>query len=403
MNMAENTVWAIMAGGLLSLVMLTAADTLVTRSIGAMRNLLLIGTISSVCIVLSGLPEVLFPHLPQRLGMLITAGLGPLGGALGLRLLGIWIGGAREDRIVNSLTVWGCFALLISSLVLMVLAMLVTPTDYPQVLTLTAVATSTAAVLTLLVAVRATLLGDPLGRWLVLACLILMGLTAGLHLRALKVPGFGLWTWIFTASCAVVFVLIVMVLVIERNRHLRRLARLARLETGRDPVTGLATGSKLLFEVEHVFWRTARLRGKCVVVCVYLSNLYELGDAAGRAIDNQILAATAARIRRAGGFRCLVGMYHPRCFIIVVSTDMKRKVDEPLIRQGFMDQVAQPLAVIDSQDRQLEFVPQVGLSVLTALPDSADPRAVINEAERLAMELARQQPTAHGERADTVR
>ena len=390
MEMAENTVWAIMTGGLLSLVLLTAAETLVTRSIGALRSLLVVATISSVSVLLSGLPEALFPALPRRLGTELGAALSPLASALGLRFLGIWTGGAREDRIIHGITAWGSLAMLISALVLVVLATLVAPAAFARVLMLIAALNWLTVVLTLVVSVRATVLGDPLARWMVLACVLLAGMVTGLNLRALKVEGVGLGAWIVTAACTVVFVLIVMALIIVRNRANRRLARLARLETGVDPATGLPMGSKLLSEVDHVFWRTGRLRGKCVVVCAYLRNLYALGDALGRAGENQILAATAARIRRAVGFRCVVGLYHPRCFVIVFSVDRKRVVDESITHR-VRALVTAPMAVLGSHDRRLQFVPEVEVSLLTVQPDHVDPQAVINEVEHMAMDQLQSQ------------
>jgi GGDEF domain-containing protein len=395
MDMAENTVWAIMAGGVLSLVLLAAADTVVTRSLGAMRNMLLIFTIGSACIFLSGLPETLFPGLPERLMMALKAGFGLLSSALGLRFLGIWAGGDREDYLVHRLTVWGAYGMLIASLVMAVLATLVAPQDFHGLLMLTAGFNAIAVVLCMVIAVRAALLGDPLARWLVLACLILTGLMAGLYLHALKVPGIGLGLQALTAASAVLFLLIVMVLIVVRNRHQRQLVRLSRLEMGWDPATGLPTGAKLLSEVEHAFWRTGRLHGHCVVVGIYLSNLYELGNSLGRTSDNQILAATAARIRRAAGFRCVVGIYHPRCFIVVFSVDRKRTFNETYIAR-LLGLVTQPLQVVGSKDQRQPFVPQVGLAVRTVQPDHSVPQDVIDAVEHEAMAQARRPLASDG-------
>lgn len=399
MNMAENTVWAIMAGGVLSLVLLAAADTVVTRSLGAARNMLLIFAIGSACIFLSGLPEALFPSLPERLMMALKTGFGLLSSALGLHLLGIWAGGDREDYLVHRLTVWGAYGMLIASLVMAVLATLVAPQDFHGLLMLTAGLNTIAVLLCMVIAVRAALLGDPLARWLVLACLILTGLMAGLYLHALHVPGIGLGLQALTAASAVLFLLIVMVLIVVRNRQQRQLARLSRLEMGWDPATGLPTGAKLLSEVEHAFWRTGRLHGHCVVVCIYLSNLYELGDSLGRTSDNQILAATAARIRRAAGFRCVVGTYHPRCFIVVFSIDRKRTFNESYIAR-LLGLVTQPLQVVGSKDQRQPFVPQVGLAMRTVQPDHSVPQDVIDAVEQEAMAQARRPLSA--DRVDTT-
>ena len=80
------------------------------------------------------------------------------------------------------------------------------------------------------------------------------------------------------------------------------------------------TGSALLAQIEHAFWRTAQLDGECTVVCLLVSNLYELAESAGPGLEHQILVTMSARIRRAAGFRCVVGLYHPRCFVVVLST-----------------------------------------------------------------------------------
>lgn len=395
MNMAENTVWSIMTGGLLSLVLLAAADTVVTRSLGAMRNMLLIFAISSACIVLSGLPEALFPDLPGRLVIALKAGFGLLTSALGLRFLGIWVGGDREDHLVHRITVWGTYGLLIAALVIIVLAAIVPPQHFKGLLMLATGLNVITVVLCTSIAVRAAVLGDPLARWMVLACVLLAGLMSGLYLHALDGKSIGLVWQALTAAGAVAFVLIVMLLIVVRNRQQRQLVRLSRLELGWDPATGLPTGAKLLGEVEHAFWRTGRLHGHCVVVGLYLSNLYELGDSLGRTSDNQILAVTAARIRRAAGFRCVVGVYHPRCFIVVFSVDRKRNFNEAIITR-LMGQVTKPLEVVGSRNQRQPFVPQVGMALRTVLPDHTVPQDVIDEVEREAMEQLRRPPTADG-------
>lgn len=400
MDTVQNIVWAIMTGGLLSLALLAAADALMVRTFGAIRNLLLISILGSACVLLSGLPEVLFPDLPERLVMALKAGFGLLSSALGLRFLGIWTGGDEEDHMVYRITVWGCYGMLIASLVMAILATLVPHDDFRELLALTAALNGVAALLCMVIAVRAALLGDPLARWLVLACVLLVGMISGLYLHALKIESWSLGMAIGTASCALLFMLIVMVLMVVRNRQQRLLARLARLDSGWDPATGLPTGAKLLSEVEHAFWRTGRLHGQCIVVCLYLSNLYELGDSLGRTSDNQILAATAARIRRAAGFRCVVGMYHPRCFIVVFSIDRKRAFDEAVITrlQGL---VTQPLQVVSDKDKRQQFTPQVGVAVRTVQPDLAVPQEVIDEVEHEAMTEVRR-PAGDDDRIDTT-
>jgi GGDEF domain-containing protein len=373
-----------MLGGLLTLSALALFDALVNRSIASVRNLAFVVVTSTACVVLSGLPGVLWPGVPEWIMMVFKASMGPLSGAIALNYLGIWLGGMREDVIVHRITVWGAGALLVAAIVQGVLTTQYSRHDFHQLLLAAAFINLVSVALAAAAAVRAAALGDPLARWMVLACGCLAVMVSGLYMRGLQVPGPGTGIWMLTATCTVAYFLIVTVLVIMRTRHNRQLARLARLQFGADPATGLPTGSVLLSEVEHVFWRTARLHGECTVVCLHLANLYELAETAGRGVENQILAAMAARIRRAAGFRCIVGLYHARCFVVVISGHRRRQyVNLTVSRLRAL--IAQPLSVVGRDQAHHEFTPRPGVGVITLDPHGADPLEVINEAERRAL------------------
>jgi GGDEF domain-containing protein len=373
-----------MLGGLLTLAAMATFDALVNRSIASLRNLLFVVVTSTACVALTGLPEVLWPAMPERAAMLLTASLGPLGGAIALNYLGIWLGGVREDVIVHRITAWGGRSLLVSAIVMAALAAQVPSGDFRRLLLATAIINLVSVLLAAIAAIRAATLGDPLARWMVLACASLAIMVCGLYLRALDVPGIGLGTWILTAACTVGYFLIVTVLVIMRTRQNRQLARLAALQFGADPATGLPTGSVLLSKVEHAFWRTARLGGQVTVVSLHLRNLYELGETAGHGVEHQILAAMAARIRRAAGFRCIVGLYHPRCFVVVISADKRRQFVNITVGR-LRSLVAQPLAVVGRDETLHEFTPHLGIGVVTVDPEDVDPLEVINNAERQSL------------------
>ena len=373
-----------MLGGLLTLSALALADAVFSRSIGSARNLLFLLITGASCMVITGLPEIFFPSLPERLMMVLKAGLGPLAGAVALFYLGIWFGGMREDVVVYRLTAWGGAAVFFAAMGLTLWSALVPSRDFHDLLRVAAVVNMVPVLLGIVAAARSAVLGDPLGRWMLVACIVLAGMVTGLYLRGLDVPGVGLGTWIVTATLTVTYYLLVSVLIFVRNRHMRQLARLARLQMGADPATGLPTGATLLSEVEHVFWRTARLHGECTVVCLHLRNLYELGQAAGRGVEYQIQVAMAARIRRAAGFRCVVGLYHPRCFVVVISSDKRREfVNNTVARLRQL--VAQPLSVVGSNQARHDFMPQLGVGVITLDPSDAKPIEAINEAERRAL------------------
>lgn len=377
-----------MLGGLLTLAALALGDVPGHRNLASVRNLVFVLVTGASCVVMSGLPEVLFPALPARLLMVLKAGLGPLAGAMALYYLGNWLGGAREDAQVHRLTAWGGAAVLVAALVLAVLGSLVAPDNFRTLLMAAAAVNMVPVLLALVAVIRSARRGDPLARWMVLAVACLAAMVIGMYLRGLEVPGFGLGTWLLTAVVTVTFFLISTVLVLLRNRASRQLARLSRLHRELEPATGLPTGSALLAQIEHAFWRTAHLHGECTVVCLLLSNLYELAESAGPGLEHQILVTMAARIRRAAGFRCVVGLYHPRCFVVVISSD---KHDAPVadtIRR--LRAVGnEPLTVVGEQQAQHSFRPHMGMGVVTHAPTHARPMDVLNDAERQALATVR--------------
>ncbi len=239
-------------------------------------------------------------------------------------------------------------------------------------------------VLGLVAVVRAAKLGDPLARWMGVGMVCLAAATVGLYAKGLSVEGPGLVIWLATAVLTLAYFLIASVLGLVRNRYNRRLARLSRLEGGAEPATGLPTGAALLAEVEHVFWRTARRGGVCTVVCLHVSNLYELADAPGQGAEHQILTTLAARVRRAAGFRCVVGLYHPRCFVVVLAADkLGQATLEALTR--LRSTVAMPMSVMGARQVYRPFKPALGMGVVTLEPEGSTPMEVINQAERRAL------------------
>ncbi len=384
MPVSEIAVWSAMLGGLLTLSAVALGDALASRSVGSVRNLLFVLIAGASCVVITGLPEVFFPDLPARLMIVLKASLGPLAGAMALYFLGNWLGGVREDVLVHNLTALGGTAILLVALALAAVSSQVDPLDFHALLALAATANLVPVVLGMIAVVRAAKLGDPLARWMGLGMVCLAAATVGLYAKGLGLPGLGLGVWLATAVLTLAYFLIASVLGLVRNRYNRRLARLSRLEAGAEPATGLPTGGTLLAEVEHVFWRTARRGGVCTVVCLHVSNLYELADAPGQGAEHQILTTLAARVRRAAGFRCVVGLYHPRCFVVVLAADQLNQATlEALTR--LRSTVAMPMSVMDVRQTFQPFTPELGMGVITLDPEGATPMDVINQAERRAL------------------
>lgn len=400
MSIAEIAIWSAMLGGLCTLAALALADAFSGRNIGALHNLLFVTITGASCVVMTGLPEVFFPDLPERLLMVLKAGLGPAAGAMGLYYVGTWLGGAREDGQVHRLTAVGGALLISASVVLVVLASQIEHDSFRELLIATAAVNVVPVLLALLAAVRAARRGDPLARWMAVAIGCLGVTTIGHYLHGLDVPGLGTGSQLFTAVITLVFFLMASVLGLMRNRQNREIARLSRLSNSTDPATGLSTGSALIADVEHALWRAARLECETAVLCLYVSNLYELTEPAGPGAEHQILSTVAARIRRAAGFRCVVGLYHPRCFVVVLTMDPHQPpVRATAARMALM--ASTPMTVFDEQRKRLPFRPRIGLGVVTVDPASATPTDVLNEAERQALATASTAPRDSGPGAVT--
>lgn len=384
MSVHEIAIWSAMSGGLLTLCAAAMGEAVSSRSRASVRNLVFLLTAGTSCVVMTGLPEVFFPAMSERLLMVLKAGLGPIAGAMGLYYLGNWLGGVREDALVHRLTALGGTVLLLIALALAATATRVDVDQFRALLALAAAVNMVPVLLALLAVRRATQLGDPLARWMAVGIVCLAVATAGLYARGLGLPGMGLAAWIATALFTVAYFLIASVLGLLRDRYNRRLARLSRLSQDTEPATGLPTGVALLTEVEHVFWRTARRGGVCTVVCLHVSNLYEMVEGPGQGTEHQILTTVAARVRRAAGFRCVVGLYHPRCFVVVITSDKLTEATLEVLTR-LRSTVPLPMSVLDAQQIYQPFTPQVGMGVITLEPDSATPMEVINQAERRAL------------------
>ncbi len=384
MDTQEVVVWSAMLGGLLTLAAAFVADVMMNRSIASWRSLTFVLLTGTACMLMTGLPELLFPNLPNTLVQVLKSSLGPLSGALALSYLGLWLGPATDDRVIRQAVTWGP-PILITATVFIVLIGFAQPNyDLADLVVITAPINGLSVLLATIVSVRAANQGDQLARWMVLACFFLAVMVCGLYTHAALLAHYGLGTLVFVAFSSVAFFLVVTGLGIRRNRQLRQLQRLAGLASGVDAATGLPKGSVLLSKVDDAFWRSARQRRECTVICLHVRNLYELAEIAGHTADQQILATLAARIRRAVGFRNVVGLYHPRCFVVVISSVKQTEmVDRIVMRMRYV--LDNPLTVVGVEGGNYSFTPRYGLGILTVQAASADPVTTIDEAERMAL------------------
>ena len=384
MNPIEVVIWSAMLGGIATLTIVALADVWVNRTVAAWRGLFFIVLTGGSSIVLSGLPTYLIDDVSPVLLMVLRCSLGPLSSAVALNYLGLWLGNTAEDTRIGATVVGGSIGLAVAAVVLGIVASTCPPHMEREVLAYTAIVTCIAVGMALYVSMRASNLGDPLARWMSVAGLFLAIMVVGLFSHALDPQFLGVIALAATAASVVIFFLVVIALTISRNRLHRKLIRLAGLAHGTDSATGLPTGSVLMSKVDDALWRNTRTNSECAVICIQLRNLYELGEIAGHGVEQQILAAMGARVRRAVGFRCVVGLYHPRCFVVVISA-VKTRATLVRLEARLNHLIAKPLIVVGVNNAYHTFVPRFGIGTVTTQAGTFDPTSLMDEAEHLAM------------------
>jgi GGDEF domain-containing protein len=101
-------------------------------------------------------------------------------------------------------------------------------------------------------------------------------------------------------------------------------------------------------------------------------------------VEQQILSSMTARIRRAVGFRHVVGLYHPRCFVVVISTLPKEQEVERLVLR-LRTVLAHPLKVWDVKFATHTFHPRFGIGMARNGATTSDSTTLLDSAERNAL------------------
>lgn len=382
MQAFEVAIWSAMAGVLLTLAIAASLDVATRPSLPAARSWLSLLLTGGACILMSGLPEALWPSWNQIDWLPLKATLGPLCGALAMTYLGHWSGLRSEDRLVRRMMGPGASVLIAGTFLLLGLVVVGVPAD--TVLLLTAAVNSLAVLMGVLIAVRSVTLGDQLSRWMVLACLCLAQMTAGLYAKGLGMD-MGNPYWALTACATVGYFTTVIVLVRMRNRQLRRLRRQAAGQMPSMDPLNLPCGAQLVTRVEDALWRSQRMGRPCLVVAVSVSNLYAYREPPVLDPAGEILVALSARIRQLVGFRNVVGLYHQRCFVLALSA-----VQDPQRAELVTERVLRELRMsvnVGPDPLSLPFQPEVAIGVveMPAGNDDAVAVRVINLAEQLAL------------------
>lgn len=372
---------------MLTVCLASLADALANRSSNALLGFGYMAALTLYAVLLCGLATLAFPGIPSPLLRALQVGMGPLCCTLALVASGRWLHAQAEDSWICPIMHTAIGAMVLATIGLTVATAILPAEQQVTLLYISAATCIATTVLTGVCSWRAYRLGDSLAIG-VLPTAGALGISiGGLYATAAYPGSLAPWAIAVTALSTVAYLLMIAALSITRTRAAKRLERLAGLHLGFDPITGLPTGSALVAKVDDSFWRSARDGRACNVVCMHLHNLYELADIAGQGVESQIALTMSARIRRAVGFRCVVGLYHARCFVAVIP--VQNASSETQIQnyvQRLRHLISKPVVITGHQRTQHEFVPDWGIAVVSAAAQDTDSGSVLRQAERLAMQ-----------------
>lgn len=372
---------------MLTICLAALCDAALSRSSGAFMGFAFMALITLYATLLCGLVQLAFPGIPLVVIHTLQVSLAPLCSTLALVFTGRWLNVKSEDEKIGKIIGAGTATMGALTVLLAILALRAQNADIERLLVPSAATCLITIVLTGICAWKAIKLGDRLAIWLAPAAILLTVTIGGLYSEAANPGQLTILQICATALCAVLYLLMIAYLSIARTRQAKRLERLAGLHLGADPTTGLPTGSALIAKVEDAFWHSTRHNVASNVVCMHLHNLYDLAEVAGHGVENQIALAMSARIRRAVGFRCVVGLYHARCFIAVIQAP-NRSSDAQIASfvQRLRYLISKPVQVIGHKRTQHEFNPDWGIAVVSASGERLDSTSVLRQAEREAMQ-----------------
>ena len=191
----------------------------------------------------------------------------------------------------------------------------------------------------------------------------------------------GAWFWAMVAMAVVFYYLMVISLTTQRERAFQRLRKLANGALTHDPATGLPIGAALVSKVDDAIWRAVRLNRSSVVMAVWVANLYELHETAGRDVDQEIHTILTARLRRSVGFRNVVGLYHPRCYMVAITAFNSPERIRAATEKAYKALVA-PMVVGSVIGLPHKYRPELGMAVVTISAQGAQATHAMNQAER---------------------
>jgi hypothetical protein len=388
MSNIELSIWAAMLGALLVFFGGALTDAIRNPTLAAWRAVGFVLLVGSTSMIMSGWFEYVVQIRQSEWLMPAKVTLGPLSGALALFYLGVWFGKLAQDSWLNRLIVWGSMLQCVSAVALLI-AIWIWPEQGHRLLLVAFGVNMIGVVTAFSTAARGVALGDRLAWAMLCACASLGVMVVGLYAKGLN------WAssyilWALTALCTAIYFFVTTVLTIERNRQMRLLKRMSEGVAKTDEITGLPVGGTLLSKIDDVIWRSVRIERECVVMAVWIDNLYARHEEQDASVEHEIRHVLAARIHRSIGFRHCLGLQQSRCFMAGISAinDRQRVIST---MPDFLSRLLSPIQVGVMLGQPTSFTPKVGVGMIfVGTGHMTDPLSAMDQAVTLAKRALRE-------------
>jgi hypothetical protein len=184
MDITEIVIWAAMAGAVLLLVFVAAADVVRLGNAPAWRGLSFVLLTGASAVLMSGLPEYLLHITDQRALLPAKVAMGPLSSVLALTYLGLWLG--YQDRVLQWMVVGGSLIALVCAIGMIIVTMASHSVSPQLLLSISGGVNLLTIAMAGIAAVRATMLGDSLARWMGVSCGLFALMVIGLYAKGLQ-------------------------------------------------------------------------------------------------------------------------------------------------------------------------------------------------------------------------
>jgi GGDEF domain-containing protein len=383
MGMLELAIWSAAAGAIALVVLICLVDLTLVRSAAAAQGAAYNLAAVAFVLVMSGVPQALFPAFKGTPAHVAQVLMGPLCVCLGNYWIRGWLAARHRDRFMD-------ISLLATAILSPIAALLCLLLQQGQQIPAAAVLVLLNMGLVVWMSTRAWLLGDALALGIAIGSAVMMLAVGGLYAVAMGAPAAGIGSQAVLAFLSVASIALIGFMLWKRNQHARRSRGIEAVQSQFDPVTKLPGGLPFVRQLIRAQQRRRLTQREGVVIAVIVFEPERIVAQAGAAALNDVYVTLAHRMQRQIGVVNPVGRYWDRCFVALVET-----IHSPAALRTLGLRVAstmrRPMQVGAGEDR-INVRADIGVGVVRLGRESVEVEDLLHEAQQLA-EAARHMPS----------